>query len=202
MKLYFAPGACSLSPHIALREAGISAEYERVDARTKLTESGREFLGINSRGAVPALELDDGQILTEGPAIVQYIADLAGGVDLAPPAGSFERYRLQEWLNYLGAELHKPFSLMFSPMATEESRRTQRATLEPVLEFLARSLAEKPFLMGTQFSVADGYLFTLLNWTIPTGIDLGLWPSLKEYHGRIVRRPAVRAALTREGLIG
>ena len=201
MKLYFSPGACSLSPRIALHEAGILADYDEVDTGSKALKSGGDLRSINPKGAVPTLELDDGQILTEGPAIVQYIADRRPEAKLAPPADSMERYRLQEWLNYISSEVHKTFAPMFSPKATDDTRRAQREVLAPRFDFLNAALDGKPFLMGEQFTVADGYLFTILNWTIPTGIDLGRWPVLQAYHARVAARPAVRAALTEEGLI-
>ncbi|MEJ1970727.1 MAG: glutathione transferase GstA [Rhizomicrobium sp.] len=201
MKLYFSPGACSLSPHIALLEAGIVAQYEQVDTKTKAMKSGGDFRSISPKGAVPTLELDDGQILTEGPAIVQYIADRRPETKLAPPAGSMARYRLQEWLNYISSEVHKPLSLMFSATATDPSRQTQRDLVAPKFDFLDTALDGKPFLLGEQFTVADGYLFNMLCWTIPTAIDLGRWPAVRDYNGRIASRPAVRAALKAEGLI-
>jgi glutathione S-transferase len=201
MKLYFSPGACSLSPHIVLEEAGIAAEYEQVDTKSKAMTSGGDFRTINPKGAVPTLELDDGQILTEGPAIIQYIADRRPETKLAPAADSFERYRLQEWLNFISSDVHKTFAPMFSPTATDASRAAQRQLLTPKLEYLNQALGGTSFLMGEQFTVADAYLFTILNWTIPTGIDLGQWPVLKQYRARIALRPAVRNALKAEGLI-
>lgn len=201
MKLYFSPGACSLSPHIALHEAGIAAQYEQVDTKTKAMKSGGDFRSINPKGAVPALELDDGQVLTEGAAIVQYIADRKPETNLAPPAGSMERYRLQEWLNYVASEVHKTFSPMFNPKATDEVKGNQRALLGARFDFLSKALDGKSYLMGDRFTVADGYLFTILNWTVPTGIDLGQWPVLKAYRERVAARPAVQAAMKEEGLI-
>lgn len=201
MKLYFSPGACSLSPHIALHEAGIAAQYEQVDTKTKAMKSGGDFRSVNPKGAVPALELDDGQILTEGAAIVQYIADRKPETNLAPPAGSLERYRLQEWLNYIASEVHKTFSPMFNPKATDEIRQNQRNLLTSRFDFLSKALEGKTYLMGDRFTVADGYLFTILNWTVPTGIDLGQWPVLKAYRERVAARPAVQAAMREEGLI-
>lgn len=201
MKLYFSPGACSLSPHIALLEAGLVADYEQVDTKTKAMKSGGDFRSINPKGSVPALQLDDGQILTEGAAVVQYIADRRPEAKLAPPAGSMERYRLQEWLNYIATEVHKTFSPMYNPRATDELRQNQRDLLALRFDFLAKALDGKSYLMGDQFTVADGYLFTLLNWTVPTGIDLGKWPVLKAYRERVAARPAVHAAMKEEGLV-
>jgi glutathione S-transferase len=201
MKLYFSPGACSLSPHIALHEAGLAADYEQVDTKSKAMKSGGDFRTVNPKGAVPALLLDDGEVLTEGAAIVQYIADRKPDTKLAPPAGSMERYRLQEWLNYIASEVHKTFSPMFSAKATDESRQAQRDLLAPKFDYLSKALEGKKYLTGDQFTVADGYLFTILNWTFPTNIDLGKWPALKEYYGRVAARPAVQAAMKEEGLI-
>lgn len=201
MKLFFAPGACSLSPHIALHEAGLSADYEQVDIRGKLRKDGSDYRSINPKGAVPALQLDDGQILTEGAAIVQFIADQKPDAQLAPAAGTVARYRLQEWLSYLGAEVHKSFSPLFNPKANDAIRQYQRDLLAMRFEFLSKALTGKTYLMGDQFTVADGYLFTLLNWTVPTGIDLAQWPVLTAYRERIAARPAVQAAMREEGLI-
>jgi glutathione S-transferase len=201
MKLYFSPGSSSLSTHIALREAGIAVELEQVDTQSKMLKRGGDFRTINPKGAVPTLELDDGQILTEGPAIVQYIADLRPDLNLAPPPGSLERVRLQEWISFISMELHRTISPMFSPTATSEFRQTQAERLEPKLDFLNSALSGKPFLMGDQFTVADGYLFAILSWTIPLKIDLTKWPVVKNYRGRIASRPAVRSTLKEEGLI-
>ncbi len=202
MKLYFAPGACSLSPHIVLHEAGIVADYEEVDTKSKIMKSGGDFRHINPKGAVPTLQLDDGEILTEGPVIVQYIADQAPGSGLAPPAGERARYRLQEWLNFISSEVHKPLSHLFSDDATDVSRRKQKDLLAPRFGYLAKALDGQSFLMGEQFTVADAYVYNMLLWTIPTGIDLGPWPVLQDYRLRISARPAVQAALKEERLIG
>jgi glutathione S-transferase len=201
MKLYFSPGACSLSPHIVLHEAGLNADYQQVDTRTKEMVGGGDLRTINPKGTVPTLQLDDGTVLTEGAVIVQYLADQAPGANLAPPQGSLERYRLQEWLNYIASELHTTFGQMFSPTATDASRQRQKELLAPKFDFVERSLADKPFLMGETFTVADAYLATVLTWSIPTATDLSPWPALKAYHGRMLARPAVRTALREEGLI-
>jgi len=201
MKLYFSPGACSLSPHIVLLEAGIVANYEEVDTKSKAMKSGGDFRSVTPKGTVPTLQLDDGQILTEGPAIVQYIADRKPETKLAPAPDSMERYRLQEWLNYISSEVHKPLSLMFSATATEESHQIQRNLVAPKFDFINKALDGKPFLMGEHFTVADAYLFNMLCWTIPNGIDLGKWSQMKDYYGRVVSRPTVRVALKEEGLI-
>jgi len=201
MKLFYAPGACSLSPHIALHEAGLQHELEKVDIRAggKL-ESGGQFGAINGKGYVPALQIDGGALLTEGPAIVQYIADQAPASGLAPAAGSIERYRLQEWLNFISTELHKGMGSMFNPAQTPEWRAAASATLSKRLNWLSEALGDKPFLMGERFTVADGYLFTVLRWAGPVKFDLSPWPALVAFRDRVAERPAVKAALKMEGL--
>lgn len=201
MKLYFAPGACSLSPHIALREAGIPAELVKVDLRTKKTAAGDDFTAINPNGYVPVLELDDGSVLTEGPAIVQYIADRVPEKKLAPANGTIERYRLQSLLNFIGTELHKTCTPLFMPKSSDDSKQAARKLLERRLGYVNGILAKGPFLMGEQFSVADGYLFTVLSWTKPMNMNLSPWPHLGEYIERVAARPAVREALKAEGLM-
>ena len=201
MKLYYTPGVCSLSPHIALHEAGLDHTLEKVDIRRGgALESGGSFRDINGKGYVPALELDDGSLLTEGPAIVQYIADQAPASGLAPAAGSIERYRLQEWLNFIGTELHKGMGSMFNPAQTPEWRATVSATLSKRLDWLVQAMGEKPYLMGDRFTVADGYLFTVLRWAGPVKFDLSPWPALAAYMQRVGERPKVREALADEGL--
>jgi glutathione S-transferase len=194
MKLYLARGACSLSPHIALAESGLSFEIEKVDLRSKLTEGGLDFRQINPKGSVPALLLDNGEVLTEGPAIVQYIADQKPEKRLAPPAGSLARYRLQEWLNYISSELHKGFAPLFRPDLTDDAKKAAVAAFETKLDFVAGKLKGRDYLMGSQFSVADGYLFTVLSWTKFAGIDLAKWPSIRGFVERVGARPAVQAA--------
>lgn len=202
MKLYFSPGACSLSPHIALREAGLTFELVKVDLRAKKTADGRDYLSINPKGSVPALELDDGQVLTEGPAIVQYIADLAPAANLAPKAGSMDRYRLQEWLNYLTSEVHKTFGSLFAPNMPEEWKKVVMGNVEKRMDYLSKALDGRAFLMGDQFSVADGYLFTMLGWTRFFNLDLNRWPTLAAYAGRCCMRPKVLEAMKAEGMGG
>jgi glutathione S-transferase len=199
VKLYISPGACSLSPHIVLRELGLPFELERVDTKAQKTASGANFTEINPKKYVPTLQLDDGQVLTEGAVIVQYLADRKPDAQLAPAAGSMQRYRLQEWLNYVASEVHKSFSPLFR--ASEEQRPALRHALGPRLDFLARHLETRQFLLGDRFSVADAYLFTVLNWSKFVGIDLGRWPALDAYVKRIAARPAVRAAMEAEGLL-
>jgi len=198
VKLFFAPGACSLSPHIALCESGLPFDIERVDLGTKVTKSGADYRKINPKGSVPALLLDNGEVLTEGPAVVQYIADQAPDKGLAPPAGTLARYRLQEWLNYISTELHKGFAPLFKPDTSDEIRKATVASLLPKLEYVAGQLNGNDYLMGSEFTVADGYLFTILGWTKYAGIDLGLWPAIKAYVERVGARPKVREALAAE----
>lgn len=201
MKLYYAPGACSLSPHIALREAGLPFTLEKVDLGAKKIDSGRDFQDVNGKGYVPALELDNGEVLTEGPAIVQYIADLRPAAGLAPAAGTMERYRLQEWLNFITSELHKAMGSMFNPAQTPEWKEGVKATLSKRLDWLSRELDGKPYLMGDTFTVADGYLFTVLGWAPHVGFDLGPWPVFERHAARVRERPQVVEALKAEGLI-
>ncbi len=198
MKLYFSQGACSLSPHIVLREAGLPFDLVRVHLGSKKTDDGRDFRGINPKGYVPTLELDDGQILTEGPAIVQYLADLRPESGLAPPAGSLARYRLQEWLNFISTELHKSYSPLFGNKAPAEWKQVMRDTLSARYDVLAASLGDKPYLMGDTFTVADAYLYTVLRWSRLVEFDLSHWPTLVTYLDRVGSRPAVRAAMDAE----
>lgn len=201
MKLYFSPGACSMSPHIALREAGLSFDMVKVDLGTKRTADGIDFKTINPKGYVPVLQLDDGSVLTEGPAIVQYIAEQAPASKLAPAAGTLERYRLMEWLNYITSEMHKSFSPLFNPKASDELKAMVRDALAQRFDYLSSQLQGKSYLMGETFTVADGYLFTVLGWTKPTQIDLSKWPVLSNYTKLVAARPAVRAAMQAEGLV-
>lgn len=201
MKLYFSPGACSLSPHIVLHEAGLTADLEKVDVRAKKTADGGDYLKINPKGQVPVLELDDGDILTEGPAIVQYLADKVPASGLVPPAGTKERYHLQEWLNFVTSELHKNFTPLFRPNTPEDYKPVAKENLAGRFGFLDRHLADRPYLMGNKFTVADAYLFTIVNWTKFQAIDLGPWPKLKAYWERVGARPKVQEAMRAEGLI-
>jgi glutathione S-transferase len=201
MKLYYSAGACSLAPHIVLLEAGLPHTMVKIDFKTKKTESGADYLAVNSKGAVPALQLDDGRVLTEGPAIVQYLADLKPESGLAPRAGTFERYQLMEILNYLTSEVHKSFAPLFNPESSAEMKETAVTTLSKKFDWLSGFLANKPFLLGNTFTAADAYLFTLLNWTGHVKIDLGKWPVLAEFKSRIAKRPKVIEAMKAEGLI-
>ena len=202
MKLYYAPGACSLSPHIVLREAGFDITLEKVNLRTKEMESGGDFLAINPKGYVPALELDGGEILTEGPAIIQYVADLVPEKKLVPPAGTLARARVQEWLNFIGTELHKSFSPLFNPATSDDAKAAARALIDRRLAFAASVLDAQPYLTGDSFTVADAYLFTVLSWTGYVKVDITPWPSLGAYFERVKARPAVQAAMAAEGLTG
>ncbi len=202
MKLFYAPGACSLSPHIACREAGLKVDLAKVDLRAKTVEDGTDFNAVNPKGYVPVLQLDSGEYLTEGPAIVQYIADQNPASGLAPAAGSLDRYRLQEWLTYLNAEVHKNFSPLFNPASTDDMKTAASEALDRRLGHIAEQLKGKSFLVGDKFTVADGYLFTILGWGKFVGVDIGKWPALGEYAGRIAARPAVQEALKAEGLLG
>jgi glutathione S-transferase len=200
MKLYYSPGACSLSPHIVARELGLPVELKKVNTKDKTIDGGGDFWKVNPRGYVPALELDNGQVLTEGPAIVQYLADQKPDSGLAPKWGSFERYRLQEWLNFLTSEVHKSFSPLFKPNTPEEYKKIAKDNLAGRFDWLDKQLAGKDYLLGS-FSVADAYLFVLLGWTKPTQIDLARWPNLGAFHKRVGSRPKVKEALQAEGLL-
>jgi glutathione S-transferase len=202
MKLYFSPGACSLSPHIALLEAGLAFTTERVDLRKKLTASGADYTAINPKGYVPALELENGAVLTEGPAIVQYIADQAPDKQLAPAAGSAEHYKLLEWLNFIGTELHKNFGPLFNPGAGEDAKSGARVMLAKRFGYVAQMLEGRDFLVGARFTVADAYLFTVANWASVVRFDMSPWPVLQAYQERIAARPAVQQAMRDEGLLG
>jgi len=200
MKLYFSPGACSLSPHIVLLEAGLQFTSERVDLREKKTAGGEDFRAINPKGYVPALALDEGTLLTEGPAIVQYLADLAPAAGLLPPVGDAARYKVIGWLNFVSAELHKNFSPLFNPAATDDMKAHARKMLTLRLAYVASQLEGRDYL-ETRFSVADAYLFTVLGWTDHMNVSLADWPALGEYRARVAARPAVQQALREEGLV-
>jgi len=201
MKLFYFTGACSLSPHIVLLEAGLPYTLEKVDVATKKTASGIDYLTVNSKGLVPALQLDDGRVLTEGPAIVQYLADQKPESGLAPRAGTFERYQLMEILNYITSEVHKGFSPLFNPKISADWKASALANLDKKFAWLSGVLADKSYLMGNTFSVADAYLFTVLGWTKHLHIDLGKWPVLDAYVARVAQRPKVQQALKEEGLL-
>jgi len=201
MKLYYSPGACSLSPHIVLLEAGLKATSVKVDTKTHKTEDGGDYYAVNPKGYVPLLELDDGDRLTEGPAIVQYLADRSPASKLAPAAGTMERYHLQEWLNFITAELHKQFSPLFQSTTPVEYKETLKEKIGQRFDWVGQQLKGKDYLMGSTFTVADAYLFTMLTWTKHVGIDLARWPVLTAYQARVAARPNVREAMIAEGLI-
>jgi glutathione S-transferase len=201
MKLYYSPGACSLSPHIVLAESGLSYDVEKVDFSTMKTERGADFAKINPKGYVPVIALDNGQVLTEGSAIVQYIADQVPHKKLAPPAGTMERYRLMEWLNFIATELHKGFSPLFNANLPDDMRKKAMDRLHSRIGIVAKQLDKTRYLMGDTFTVADAYLFTILRWAPGVKLDLSSWPILKSYQDRMEGRPAVYETLTGEGLI-
>jgi glutathione S-transferase len=201
MKLYYSPGACSLSPHIILNEGGFNFDKEAVDLASKKTSTGTDYNAVNINGYVPALVLDDGTILTEGPAIIQYLADRVPEKKLAPPAGTIERYQLMQWLNFISTELHKGFSPLFNPQAPAEWKTLVTAQLGRRLQTVSQQLEGRDWLLGKDFTVADAYLFTVLGWCPHVGIELEQWPVLKAYHSRVSMRPAVQASLKEEGLI-
>jgi glutathione S-transferase len=201
MKLYYSPGACSLSPHIALLEAGLPYDLVKVDLKAKKLENGDDYLAINPKGQVPALGLDNGELMTEGPIIVQMIADQASGKNLAPAKDSNERYRLQEVLNFVTTELHKNFSPLFNPTIPDEVKAFFRDRLTGKFKYLDSQLAGRDYLMGKQFTVADGYLFTMLRWAEAHKLDLSGFKNLTAYRDRVAARPKVQEALTKEGLM-
>ncbi|MCA0441013.1 MAG: glutathione transferase GstA [Proteobacteria bacterium] len=201
MKLYYSPGACSLSPHIVLHEAGLAYEPVLASTKTHQLADGTDFYTINPLGYVPVLELDDGTRLREGPAIVQYLADQAPHKNLAPAHGTLGRYRLQEWLTFIGTEIHKTFSPLFVPGTPEDYKPQVKQRLLARLQWVDSELAGKPYLMGEQFSVADAYLYTVTNWGQYVGLDISQLKNLVAYRERIAARPAVQAAMKAEGLL-
>jgi glutathione S-transferase len=201
MKLYYSPGACSLSPHIVLQETGLAFEVIKAPTKTHQLDDGTDYYTINPLGYVPYLVLDDGRTLHEGPAIVQYLADQVPAKNLAPANGSWERYKLQEWLNVIGTELHKGFSPLFNPAMPEEAKVLAKERLMARLKWVDTQLAGKQYLMGDNFCVADAYLFVVSNWTKPTGMDISDLANLGAFRARVAARPAVVAAMKAEGLI-
>ncbi len=201
MKLFYTPGACSLSPHIVLRELGVPFALEAVNLKTKVTESGMDFTVINPKGYVPALQLEDGEVLTEGAAIVQYLADKHAPGTLALVAGTVERARLNAHLNFISAELHKSFGPLFNPALAPEAREAAVANIGRKLDVVDKALADgRPYLTGPDFTVADAYLFVVLSWAPNFGVDLARWPRLGEFSRRVIVRPAVQAAMAAEKL--
>ena len=201
MKLYYAPGACSLSPHIVAREAGIALELAKVDNKTKTVTTEGDFWKINPKGYVPALEIAPGDVLTEGPAIVQYLADQKPQSGLAPPAGTKERYRLQEMLGYINSEIHKAYSPLFNAATPEATREDRKQYLRKRYKLLDERLAGKDYLFGDKFTAADAYLFTVTNWAHGVKVDLSDYPNLQAFQKRVAARPAVQQAMKEEGLI-
>lgn len=200
MKLYYSPGACSLSPHIALHEAGLPFQAIAAPTKTHKLPDGSDYYAINPLGYVPLLELDDGTRLTEGPAIVQYIADQVPAKKLAPPNGTIARYQLMSWLTFIGTEIHKNFGPLFNPGTPDAYKPIAKAQIAKRLEWVESQLAGKQYLMGEDFTVADGYLFVVTNWGQYVGVDLTPYPKLIAYRARVAARPAVQAALRAEGL--
>lgn len=201
MKLYYAPDTCSLSPHIVLRELGLPFTLVRVDNRTKRTANGADFLEVNPKGYVAALECNDGQVLTEGPAIVQYLADLKPEAELAPPNGSWQRSRLQEWLNFISTEIHGGFGPLFNRQLPDTARAWWQARLEKQLGYVDDALRRQSHLLEEGFSVADAYLYTVLRWADFFRMDLRRWPAIPPYMARIAQRPSVQAALAAEAAV-
>ena len=200
MKLYYSPGACSLAPHIALAELGLPYTTKRVDLKTHTLADGSDYYAINPKGYVPVLELDDGTRLTEAAVILQYIADRKPGT-LAPAYGGMDRYRLMEWLNFIATEIHKQFGPLWHPTTPDATKEAQRATLAKRFEYVAKTLAAQAYLTGDAFTIADAYLFTMLNWAPMLKVDLAPWPALGEYAKRVAARPEVHATLVAEGLV-
>ncbi len=201
MKLYYSPGACSLSPHIALLEAGLPYDLVKVDLKAKKLENGDDYLKVNPKGQVPALGLDSGELVTEGPVIVQMIADKAAGKNLAPARDSAERYKLQEWLNFITTEVHKNFGPLFSPVLADDAKAFFKDRVMGKFKYIDSQLPDRDYLMGKQFTVADGYLFTMLSWADRMKFDLSALPNLLAYKARVGARPMVQEALTKEGLM-
>jgi glutathione S-transferase len=201
MKLYYSPGACSLSPHIALLEAGLPYDLVKVDLKAKKLENGDDYLKVNPKGQVPALGLDNGELVTEGPVIVQMIADKAAAKNLAPARDTAERYKLQEWLNFITTEVHKNFGPLFSPVLSDDAKAFFKDRVMAKFKYIDSQLPGRDYLMGKQFTVADGYLFTMLNWAERMKFDLSALPNLLAYKARVGARPMVQQALTKEGLM-
>jgi glutathione S-transferase len=200
MKLYFSPGACSLGPHIAASELGINLDLEQVDIREKKTKSGKDYWSINPKGQVPVLELDNGERLTEAPVILQYMADQKPAAGLAPAAGTADRYRMLEWLSFVGSELHKTYGPLFRPTTPDEFKKLSREVIGRRLDWLDKQLAGKQYLMGDKFTVADTYMFAVLRWSPIVGVDLSKSPNVKAYADRVAARPKVAETLKSEGL--
>jgi len=200
MKLYYSPGACSLAPHIALNEAGLAHDAVKVDLRTHKLADGTDYTTINPKGYVPLLETDDGTRLSEVAVLLQYIADRKPGT-LAPAFGTMERYRLMEWLNFIATEIHKQFGPLWDPTTPDATKEKQRATLAKRFDYVAKTLSVQPYLTGDAFTIADAYLFTVVNWSGMLNVDLSPWPALQQFQARVAARPKVNATLVAEGLV-
>jgi glutathione S-transferase len=201
LKLYYAVGACSQAPHIVLHEAGFAHDSVKVDLRAKRTEDGSDYLRVNPKGSVPALELGNGEVLTENSVVLQYLGDRVGASDLLPPVGDFRRYRVLEWLNFIATELHKGFGPLFNPKSGEESKQLARDLVATKLDYVEKGIGAGPHLMGERFTLPDAYLVPILGWTSMHGIDLGRWPNLAAFRERMKQRPSVRQVLEFEGLV-
>ncbi len=201
-QLYFTPGACSLAPHIVLREAGAKFDLVQVDLKTHTTKDGKDFYAINPKGYTPALGLANGELLTEGPAITQYVADSVGATSLAPKAGTLERARVNEWLTFIGTEIHKCFSPLFNPANDDAAKKPWKDKLADRFALVEKTLADgRPYLTGENFTIADAYLFTVTNWSGNVSVDLSAFPKLNAYQARVLARPHTQAAMKAEGLI-
>lgn len=200
MKLYFSPGACSLAPHIALHEIGLPFDGLKVDLKAHKVADGTDYYSVNPKGYVPVLELDNGERLTEAAVVLQYIADRKPGT-LAPVFGSIERYRLMEWLNFIATEVHKQFGPLWYPTTPDATKEAQKAKLATRFDHISKTLAKQPYLTGDTFTIADAYLFTVVNWSGTLGVDLGRWPALQQFQARVAARPGVQKAMREEGLI-
>jgi glutathione S-transferase len=201
MKLYYAPAACSQAPHIVAREAGLEIELAKVNFPDKVTDDGEKLTDVNPKGAVPALRLDDGEMLTENAVILQYLADRAPGSELALPTSGIERYRLLEWLNFIATELHKGFGPLWNPATPDSFKQATRDALGKKFDYLQEKIGDGPYILGTRFSILDAYAFAVLNWSKMHSIDIARWPGLSRYLARIAERPAVQETLRAEGLI-
>ena len=200
MKLYYSPGACSQAPHILLHEIGLSHDAERVDLRQKVTETGRNYLDVNPKGAVPALELDNGEVLTENAVVLQYLGDRSSATDVLPPIGQFRRYRVLELVNFITTELHKSFAPLFSPDAGDETKAFMKKNIEKKFDYLEGQIGDGPYLMGEELTHPDTYLFVMTSWADKM-IGLDAWPNLKAFRERMLQRPSVRHVLRFEGLL-
>jgi glutathione S-transferase len=201
MKLYYAPGACSQAPHIVAREAGLAIDLAKVEFPSKRTADGEDLYAVNPKGAVPALKLDDGNVLTENAVIMQYLADQAPNSELAIPREGIERYRLLEWVNFIATEIHKGFGPLWNPATPDAYKEATREALAKKFDYLQERIGNGPWILGDRFSIADAYAFAVLNWTRIHAIDIGRWPGLAAYLGRVAARPAVQQTLRAEGLI-